>query len=153
MLADMNLSEADTWAEVLLGEPTPDPAVDVLGECLAADVRENDELDQADLVHRPHLGQQRIVRSYQRLVIEGLLQPLPHWLEAAEVHDPTASIEVISLKLQVHGESVAVEKSAVRWRPPLPEAAGQADIVAIGLRASKPHPCIPFRMMLGLAHR
>jgi hypothetical protein len=42
-----------------------------------------------------------------------LLQPPPDRFQAAEVHDPAASVEVIGLKLQVHGERVAVEKPAV----------------------------------------
>ena len=114
MFADMNLNEVDSRAEALLGEPTADPSEDVLGKRLTAHVRENDELDQADLVHRSHLRQHRIVRSDQRLVIEGLLQPAPHRLEAAEVHDPTACVEIIGFELQVHSERVAMEEPAVR---------------------------------------
>ncbi len=86
----------------------------MLGERLAAHARKNDKLDQTELVHCSHLGEQRIVRSYQRLVIEGLLQPPPNRFQAAEVHDPATGVEIVGFELQVHGERVAMEEPAVR---------------------------------------
>ncbi|ABY28507.1 hypothetical protein Mext_0079 [Methylorubrum extorquens PA1] len=86
----------------------------MLGECLTADVRENDELHQAELVHCLHLRQQRITRSHQRLVIKGLLQPPPDRFQAAEVHHPAPRVERVGFELQVHSERVAVKEPAVR---------------------------------------
>jgi hypothetical protein len=75
--------------------------------------RENDELEQAELAQRSHLGQHRVVLDYQFLVIEGLLQPAPHRLKTAGIHDPTTSVEAVGFELQMHCERVAVKEPAV----------------------------------------
>ena len=114
VLADMDLGEANARAEALLGQPVADPSEDVLGERLAADVRKDDELYQTNLFHCSHLGEQRIVRSDECLVIEGFLQPPSNRFQAAEVHDPASSIEVVGFELQVYSERVPVKEPAVR---------------------------------------
>ncbi len=78
MLADMNLNELDARAEAWSASQPLTQAKNMVRERLAAHARKNDKLNQTEVVHCSHLGEQRIVRSHQRLVIEGLLEPPPY---------------------------------------------------------------------------
>ena len=116
---------------------------DIAGNLLASHRRQDAQIHQPEARHALELDELRIVGGHQHGVIEDLVQPGAHFLEAAEVQAPVVLVERMRGEHEAEGEGIAVDLLAMRMAgPPLPEAAGQALVVAVGLgRAVQRYRC------------
>ena len=105
-------------------------------DTLATCSRHEPDVRKTEVSETDKFVSRRVVLRDEQFVIEGLVQPLADLAKAAlaEIHNPAASIQLLSGERELETQGVAVEQIAVAFRGPLSKCARQAALSSIGLR-------------------
>jgi hypothetical protein len=75
--------------------------------------RQDAQVHQPAFGHPLELGDLRVVGGHQHRVVEHLVQPGAHFLQAAEVEAPVVLVQPVGREYEAEGERLAVQLLAV----------------------------------------